>query len=156
MISRLTSLPPTTTFEKLHQAIEVSFGWTDSHIHQFMVREIKPLKYTMGRTLLTLKGEDSLDTSFTEDTMDPDEEFKAETTISLADVFEDEQYKSNTRMSYEHDTGDSWERDVFLLGRADATLGSRMGFKQEVLYVAREGHGWAELKTVVARWGGKT
>lgn len=38
-ISRLLSVPPETTFDKLHEAIQIAFGWANSHMHQFEVNE---------------------------------------------------------------------------------------------------------------------
>ena len=36
-INRLLSLPPSLTFEKLHQVLQIAFGWTNSHMHDFNV-----------------------------------------------------------------------------------------------------------------------
>lgn len=36
-ITRLLSLPPSLTFDKVHRVLQVVFGWANSHMHQFEV-----------------------------------------------------------------------------------------------------------------------
>ncbi|CAD6563613.1 MAG: hypothetical protein ASARMPRED_000090 [Alectoria sarmentosa] len=36
-MTRLLSLPPSLTFDKLHRVLQISFGWTNSHMHDFNV-----------------------------------------------------------------------------------------------------------------------
>ena len=69
---------------------------------------------------------------------------KDDSTVSLADVFENDTYKGRTNITYEYDMGDDWDHEIILLGRADAALGKRMGIEQEIVCVAGEGHGCAE------------
>lgn len=150
-IQRLISLPPDATFHKLHQALQISFGWARCHMHQFTVREQHEKHHlTMGRLLLTLmaKPEEAL--------IDPEEgeEMKADSTVSLADVFENDPYKGRTTMMYEYDMGDGWEHEIILLGRADAALGKRMGIEQEIVCVDGQGHGCAEDCGGAAGWEG--
>ena len=150
MIQRLLSIPPDATFRKLHQAIQISFGWAECHMHQFMVQDPKS---PFGPSLLTMMDDpDDIDDSL----IDPEnrEERKEDKEVSLADVFEDGRYKGKTRMIYEYDMGDSWEYEVFLLGRADAALGKRMGIAQKIVCVAGEGHGCAEDCGGATGWEG--
>ena len=56
-IQRLISIPTDATFHKLHQAIQISFGWARCHMHQFTVMEQHERQPLMGRSLLTLMAE---------------------------------------------------------------------------------------------------
>ena len=42
VISRLLSVPPETTFDKLHATLQIAFGWADAHEHSFRVEEDHP------------------------------------------------------------------------------------------------------------------
>ena len=147
-IQRLISLPPDATFQKLHQALQISFGWAGCHMHQFTVRENDERHPFMGSLVLTLMAEPD------HSLMDPEEgeEMKAESTVSLADVFENDSYKGRTSMIYEYDMGDSWEHEIVLVGRADAALGKRMGIEQKIVCIAGEGHGCAEDCGSIPGW----
>ena len=158
-IQRLLSLPPETTFQKLHQALQISFGWAGCHMHQFTVQK-QDEHGLMGRLLLTLVAEPD------HSLMEPEEgeDLKAESDVSLADVFEKDPYKDSTSIMYEYDMGDSWEHEIVLVGRADGALGKRMGIEQRIVCVAGEGHGcaedcgsvpgWEDLKATFAKRGG--
>ena len=153
MIQRLLSIPPDATFRKLHQAIQISFGWAGCHMHQFEVQKQDPNSPFGGPPLLRMMtNPDDIDDSL----IDPDnrKETKGDKEVSLADVFEDDRYKGKTRMIYEYDMGDSWEHEVILLGRADAALGKRMGIEQKIVCVAGEGHGCAEDCGSAPGWEG--
>ncbi len=54
-ISRLLSIPPETTFDKLHEALQIAFGWSNSHMHQFSLAEESEIDPMMvGKTVLYL------------------------------------------------------------------------------------------------------
>ena len=36
-ITRILSLPPSLTFAKLHQVLQIAFGWANCHMHEFRV-----------------------------------------------------------------------------------------------------------------------
>ena len=54
---------------------------------------------------------------------------KADSIVSLADVFENVPYNDRTGMMYEHGMSDGWEHGIMLVGRADAALGKLMGIE---------------------------
>jgi len=76
------------TLYKLHEILQVSMGWTDSHLHQYRVRD-------------TYYGE-------------PNDEFgmrrKNEKKVKLNEILR----KPKDRMVYEYDFGDGWEHDLVL------------------------------------------
>lgn len=52
-ISRLLSVPPETTFGKLHEALQIAFGWSNAHMHQFALAEESEIDPMMvGKTVL--------------------------------------------------------------------------------------------------------
>jgi len=79
--------PGTIRLEYLHEVIQKVFGWTDSHLHQFVIPE-----QTYG----------PLD-DFDEDVVD-------ETMITLAEVVG----ARVKRFAYVYDFGDNWEHEVIV------------------------------------------
>lgn len=142
-ISRLLSIPPETTFDKLHEALQIAFGWANSHMHQFALAEESEIDPMMvGKTVLYLQtnAEDSALSGL-------DVEVKEEAKYSLADILDKAEYKGRTRLTYEYDMGDSWEHQICVLGRADDHLGKTLGvneFNQKLICVTGEGHACAE------------
>lgn len=84
------------TLDKLHEHIQTSMGWTNSHLHQF---EIKGERY--GDPELLNDGFDDFDC---EDS----------TTTMIGDILP----KTGERFTfkYEYDFGDSWEHEVLFEG----------------------------------------
>jgi hypothetical protein len=84
---RIAVYSDTTLFE-LHEILQVTMGWMDSHLHQYRKRE-------------TYYG-------------NPNDEFgirrKNEKKVRLNEVLQ----KANDRMVYEYDFGDGWEHDLVL------------------------------------------
>ena len=77
-----------TNLYKLHQIIQVAMGWTDSHLHQFIIDEeyyTEPDPYAM-RPL------------------------KDERKFQLAQLAS----KEKTKFIYEYDFGDSWEHQILV------------------------------------------
>jgi len=75
-----------TTLDRLHDILQVAFGWTDSHLHQFVAR---------GK-LYGMAGPD-----FGLGQQDEDE-------VRLDQVLR----RPRARMIYEYDFGDSWKHDI--------------------------------------------
>lgn len=103
------------TLRALHHIIQAAFGWTDAHLHEFIVGE---------RTYSMLDNENVLDTFD-----DPDEE-----------LFDDRKAKllriayTGLRFEYHYDFGDSWRHLIVVekmeernakMGRAWVTDGAR-------------------------------
>ncbi|KAL8738321.1 MAG: hypothetical protein Q9181_000864 [Wetmoreana brouardii] len=138
-ISRILSIPPETTFDIVHEALQIAFGWTNSHMHSFRIETGEQFNMLSGKPLLYLQThpQDSA----------PEEDVKAEAEYTLADILENEEYKGKTRLIYEYDMGDGWNHEIFHLGRADENMGKAMGldeFNQRIACIAGEGHPCAE------------
>ncbi|KAI4170591.1 MAG: hypothetical protein LQ343_004823 [Gyalolechia ehrenbergii] len=172
-ITRLLSLPPSLTFGKFHQALQVAFGWANCHMHQFTVEVSSPRndhghnnaggrKHSLPKRVLTLQSGTSMDEE------DDEDDTEDENRWTLRDVLERKEWNGQTVASaadmhliYEYDMGDGWEHQINILGRADKGLHSALtGFPpekaQQVLCIAGEGHpcaedcgsepGWEDLK----------
>ncbi|KAL8704699.1 MAG: hypothetical protein Q9201_002161 [Fulgogasparrea decipioides] len=161
-ISRILSIPPETTFDQVHEALQIAFGWTNSHMHSFRIETWELFNMIGGKPLLYLQThpQDSA----------PEANVQAETEYTLADILENAEYKGKTRLMYEYDMGDGWNHQIIPLGRADENMGKAMGlneFNQRIACIAGEGHpcaedcggtsGWENLKETFkkARGGDK-
>jgi hypothetical protein len=89
-IWRIISVPETFSLNKLHHIIQISFGWTNSHLYMFGEYENK-----IGDPILWDDGE-------TETLWDKK--------IKIKDVLK----KEGDRLKYEYDMGDGWEHTVVL------------------------------------------
>ncbi|KAL8773582.1 MAG: hypothetical protein Q9194_004304, partial [Teloschistes cf. exilis] len=167
-ITRILSVPPSLTCDKFHTVLQVAFGWTESHAHASRLDEIPankcsrypkpPLLYlqpeprSSGLGFSGNGGTDPLD----------------EADFSLADLLEKKRYKVTTRLRYEYDMGDGWERIILLLGRGDEGVSRAIepkGGGQQILCVSGEGvlcaedcggpGGWDDLKRVFRERGGE-
>lgn len=85
------------SLEHLHYAIQLSMGWTNSHLHSFTIQGVE---YGM---LLPDLGFDEL-------------EVRDEATVKLSKVIPGEKFK----FSYLYDFGDSWEHEVLVEKVLDA------------------------------------
>ena len=138
-INRLLSLPPSLTFDKVHQVLQIAFGWTNSHMHDFNVSLIDDHTdepWSMGRaTCLNIWSNPD---SVPDDLM---EESKAETKITLAEVYEKPEWKDKAEIEYEYDHGDSWGHQLSLLGRATPGTNSQFGAPSDVKIICLSGQG---------------
>jgi hypothetical protein len=82
------------TLEKLHELIQTSMGWTNSHLHQF---EIADTRYTDPRFM-----------------MDDFDDFGAidYSGMRVSDLVSE--HGAKLRMGYEYDFGDGWQHEVVL------------------------------------------
>jgi hypothetical protein len=90
-IWRRVLVPASIELEALHAVIQAAFGWTNSHLHQFID----------GRTFYMPGGED-------DGFMGMDTEDSAG--VRLLDLLR----KEKDKVVYEYDFGDSWEHQVLL------------------------------------------
>ena len=93
------------TLDKLHEHIQTSMGWTNSHLHQFRIGE----QY-YGDPELMHESFDELD-------------FRDSTATLLGDIVPLQ--SKRFRILYEYDFGDSWEHEVLFEGRFDAEAGRK-------------------------------
>src|SRR5690349_16792675 len=98
-IWRRIQSPSDISLARLHQILQVVMGWTDSHLHQFIV----------GGTIIGVP--------------DPDfgVEVKNERTVKLSQVVRGEKSK----FIYEYDFGDGWQHEVLVEKVLQAEPGAR-------------------------------
>lgn len=85
-IWRRILVPSDITFKKLHDILQVVMGWTDSHLHEFVVGGVR-----IG-------------------VPDPeygDEDVRLESRVRLATLI-----PNTKRFRYQYDFGDSWDHDI--------------------------------------------
>jgi len=90
-IWRRVLVPAGIELEALHQVIQATFGWTNSHLHQFVNDRTCYLPEAEDEGFLGMSTMDSAG-------------------VRLLDLLRNEKDK----MVYEYDFGDSWEHDVLL------------------------------------------
>ena len=183
-ITRMLSVPPNLTFEKLHQVLQIAFGWANSHMHTFTVEVSPPGPRSWPKQVLSLQHtfDDDFDSG-----LDPKPQSEAAWT--LRDVYEREEWthkaynaisgaedeklnvkhpKKDLRLgiTYEYDMGDSWEHQIILMGRADPGLHRTFGVEGDVpvMCLGGEGHpcaedcgsadGWEDLKAAFKKQKG--
>lgn len=147
-ITRLLSLPPSLTFDKVHCALQISFGWTDSHMHNFHVLLVDDEPGFRGhRPFLTLCPDPiSL----------PDDlraETKAESEVTLADVYEKPEWKDKAEVEYEYDPGDGWNHQLALLGRATPGTNAQFCAPDSVKIICLDGQGHPAAEDIGGTWG---
>lgn len=93
-IWRRIVVPPNASAEFLHSVIQTSMGWTDSHLHQFILGK-RPNYVYVGLP-------------------DPDFERDVPTLDSSHFTIRELMARSGGKVAYEYDFGDSWEHEVRL------------------------------------------
>ena len=150
-INRLLSLPPTLTFDKLHRVLQIAFGWTNSHMHDFHVSLIGDEDDKAGfmghRTCLSIYPDPS---DLPDDLRG---ESKAETEVTLADVYEKPEWKDKAEIEYEYDHGDSWIHQLSLLGRATPGTNAQVGAPKDVKVLCLTGQGHAAAEDAGGMYG---
>lgn len=87
-IWRRLEVPSRVTLARLHQFLQAAMGWTDSHLHQFVV------------------GQDRYGPSDSE----MEENQRDEATSTVGDLMR----SAGDRLTYKYDFGDGWEHEVVL------------------------------------------
>ena len=153
-VTRLLSLPPNFTFDKVHEVLQIAFNWTDCHNHSFHVwpSDFKGMKLNgIPCTPDLLNIQSGL-------CFDEEEARVMEEDITLATVYEDPRWGGKAAIGYEYDHGDSWIHRFILLGRASPDMNAQINAPEvmKVLCLGGEGHhvaedcgglsGWEDLK----------
>jgi Plasmid pRiA4b ORF-3-like protein len=156
-VTRMLSVPPSTTFWTLHRAIQIAFDWGSSHAYGFEITNVPSIWLGDGdppppkgpHILLTI-GNPKRD-----QLLGADDPIADQRTTKLSDVFEQEKYH-NKLLTYTYDFGDGWEHFILVLGRADPSCSSN-----EIFCLGGEGApiaedcggppGWEGLKEIVTR-----
>lgn len=117
-ISRKISCPANATFQDLHRAIQIAFGWVGYHHHAFQLMGDKINgTYDQAGEQLHLSS-DLIDIGL------PNIQERDERDVKLCEILENRKWtgKADTpRFIYEYDFGDSWEHACEILGRAKKT-----------------------------------
>jgi hypothetical protein len=95
-ITRSLELPVGLNFAQLHEVLQAAFGWTDSHLHRFIVGGL-----TVGAP------------EFDEDALLDIRTFEA-SEIRLQDLTFPREENSTLRVIYEYDFGDDWCHELIL------------------------------------------
>ena len=91
-----------TTLAKFHMVLQHVMGWTNSHLHQFVIRG----QYFAPRDVFSEFGGPKME---------------SETKTTLADVVSG----PKSRMRYEYDMGDSWLHDIVVEKALSAEAGAQ-------------------------------
>lgn len=95
-IWRLIRVPADIRMDRLHDVLQVAFGWTDSHLHQFHVIDAKGgTKAYIGRP-------------------DPDFAGSTPTQDETKRLLKNFLIKVGDRIGYEYDFGDGWLHEIKL------------------------------------------
>jgi len=89
------------TFYNLHVAIQLSFEWTNSHLHGFQIRKTNSVQIDDYVTI----GPHDPEEDFFSSSSDYDED-----KVLLRDVFK----KEKDKVWYVYDFGDNWEHEIIL------------------------------------------
>jgi hypothetical protein len=100
-IWRRLRVPGAVSLDKLHGALQIALGWSDSHLHQFRVGDV------------CFGTRDPVD-GLAEDTLD-------ERKVRLEQIA-----KVGSKLVYDYDFGDGWEHDVVVEAVEPATDGERL------------------------------
>lgn len=150
-ITRLLSLPPSLTFDKIHRVLQISFGWTDSHTHDFNVSLVTDnyhgVEFLGSRTHLALCPDPS------DLYCDLSEATRVESEVTLADVYEKPEWKDKAVIDYEYDHGVSWIHQLALLGRATPGTNAQFGAPDDVKVLCLSGQGHAAAEDAGGVWG---
>ncbi|MCJ1229175.1 hypothetical protein MMC12_005840 [Toensbergia leucococca] len=116
---RTLSCPRSTTFDTLHLAIQIAFGWANCHLHQFYITDSNDPLGAFADRLLTL-------------TTNPGEGM---------DDWDD-------LVIYEYDFGDGWEHAIEVIGKEPfrACIRCTEGKGHPIAEDAAGSFGWEEIK----------
>jgi hypothetical protein len=119
-IWRRVAVPSDITLGQLHEVIQIAMGWTNSHLHQFMLQDKSLINRDPG-VIARLSDEGRYDDIFAATRGirvfvakvtpfgDPTEmEGEDEDAVTLAEVCP----KVKSRLTYEYDFGDGWEHTI--------------------------------------------
>ncbi|QNN23300.1 plasmid pRiA4b ORF-3 family protein [Planctomycetales bacterium ZRK34] len=119
-IWRRVAVPSNITLGQLHEIIQIAMGWTNSHLHQFILRDksLKPTRDEMRRVDLDeplgdvfinrMRGERVFAPATTPFGDPMDMEGEDEDEVLLEEVCP----KVKGKLIYEYDFGDGWEHTV--------------------------------------------
>jgi len=119
-IWRRVAVPSDITLGQMHEVIQMVMGWTDSHLHQFLLRDkaLKPNPEEIARWVqqgawdeafaFRMRGERVFVPKTTPFGDDIELEGEDEDAVTLAEVCP----KVKSKVVYEYDFGDGWEHII--------------------------------------------
>ena len=119
-IWRKLAVPSNIVLGELHEVIQIAMGWTNSHLHQFRLRDkgLKPSPHEMARRfqqdewaeefLGRMRGERCFVTKVTPWGEPTDMEGEDEEDFTLGQLCP----KVKSKLIYEYDFGDGWEHTI--------------------------------------------
>ena len=117
-------------------------------MHDFNVSLLDPNdNEAMPRFCLSISPDPSI---FAGDMMN---DTKAESEITLADVYEKPEWKDKAEIEYEYDHGDSWNHHLALLGRATPGTNAQFGVPSDVKVLCLNGQGHPAAEDVGGECG---
>jgi hypothetical protein len=119
-VVRVLDVPAVARLPEVHDLLQAGFGWTDSHLHQFIAADAL---YGMAD-------------------IDPPEEERDEQGVPLKNLPE--------RFTYLYDFGDHWDHDVEVLGRGGEQPGCVYGEGTCPPEDCGGSHGYARLLEALA------
>lgn len=97
-VLRVIDVPVTSTLPELHELLQAGLGWTDSHLHEFLIAGPRTDPWAAGVVRYGIPD------PYVDD-LDP---IRDEATARLRDL--------STEFVYLYDFGDNWTHDVTVLG----------------------------------------
>jgi len=94
-------IPADATFRQLHDAIQLTMGWADGHLHDFSTKKWRGM-YIEGK----ITDLQTYEPAPWGDEEQPGDERKVKLRERLS--------KPGDRIAYEYDFGDSWEQEILL------------------------------------------
>ncbi|TFY77672.1 hypothetical protein EWM64_g6338 [Hericium alpestre] len=94
-IYRIFALPATATFERLHYAIQYSFGWQNCHLHEFVFEGAANGRGALGYSLMNISRVDWFD--------------------EVEDGPRGGGERQISPLGYTYDFGDCWEHEIIFL-----------------------------------------
>ena len=102
---RVVAVPATMTLADFHRVLQVTMGWTDSHLHEFVTES--------GQRY------EAVDPDVDPD--GPEDDVGDASEVVLGDVLR----ARGASLKYEYDFGDGWEHRIKVLRTRAATMGER-------------------------------
>ncbi|HEY7116181.1 MAG TPA: plasmid pRiA4b ORF-3 family protein [Tepidisphaeraceae bacterium] len=128
-IWRRLSIPANLTLEDLHWAIQVAMGWTNSHLHQFMLFSGQKMsKQELGDMI---RADPDSDPDF-DVALAHGERYFSDPEFQMDDTENERQFTlpqllghhPRERLTYTYDMGDSWQHEIRVEGATDPEPGT--------------------------------
>ena len=146
-ITRTLSCPADATFEELHEALQIAFGWTFRGLYEFSVLDT-PYQHRSSYSPLVISNEKPLDMgsetrAVVRHDMKAPTEWRSSRRFQLHTCLKNPSYKQK-HLIYVYDYGNDWQHSITLLGRGKNT--------EKFVCLDGEGHACAEEAGFESGW----